>query len=140
MLLLTIKIEPRGAEQRGAVLQGSVALSRHRVPIAGRTGTPGQAWPAGLRCARRVRDVQGTVSAPYSLNSLCRLTLPALLREGAVFCKAMVLVLPAGLEGWGTRESETAVEKGEKTIQIIHMFFVLAVFLLKKVFICYRCE
>lgn len=29
------------------------------------------------------RDVQGTHSAPYSLNSLCRLTLPALLREGS---------------------------------------------------------
>lgn len=66
--------------------------------------------------------------------------LPALLREGAVLCKAMALNFPAGLEGWETRESKTAVEKGEKAIQIMHIFLILAIFLFRKEFICYRSE
>lgn len=66
-------------------------------------------WVCQGFCFQRLwgEDVQGTVSAPCSLNSLCRLcreALPALLREGAMFCKTLVLVSPASLEGWGDKQ------------------------------------
>lgn len=54
------------------------------------------------------------LNIPILEPRLCRQAPPALLRGGAEFCKAKVLVFPAGLEGWETRESETAVENGEK--------------------------
>lgn len=60
--------------------------------------------------------------------------------HGAVFCKAVALIFLAGLEGWDTRESETAVEKGGKSYTNNPQFFVLAVFLFRKEFICYRSE
>lgn len=42
----------------------------------------------------------------------------------------------------GTRESKTAAEKGGKKLYnfFIHVFFVLAGFLFKKEFICYKSE
>lgn len=50
-----------------------------------------------------------------------------------MFCKAMILIFAAGLEGWGTRESKTAVEKrGQNDRNNPHMFLFLLFFCLKR--------
>lgn len=73
------------------------AVARGRLPWPGLLGSASGCASGSVFQRVWGRDVQGTVSAPYNWNSLCRLcreVLPALLREGVVFCKAMILIFP----------------------------------------------